>query len=545
MGILNLPSPVWSASLFSFLTPPIHSALWGWAHDIIGRGESSETDLFPGITALLLAGYYLVTLLKGNNSLRSLPRPSSLRHVLLWILDLLMAASFFLVLAIGLFRVSGFTLSGIHISTASNAIPSSLFLVFFLLRLFLQPGMFRALKERAGKLSSWELVIFALLITGTIFSFYVPFILLGRLVPPFATMRVAARFFTLALFSLSICAGLGGAALIERCASFRGKAFMISAITLVILLEFCPHPLEIALFRAPLPGTAPAVYRELQEKGKNAVLLELPFSRGEHAPLYMLYATLHGKRLVNGWSGIIPRYVDDLVEGLDAVPPPELARILSVFQVDYVTLHLPFSVNVSPPSDDRGSVVHYKSMEDYLDHQAELDKIGLFEDTLLYRVRKNELPRPVEPIPPGKMLAREGWKVAGPSRGFMEKVESAFDGKLSTYWTTGRPGRKDDALTIDMGSSHPVEALVFSLGTDFRTYPRSYSCEVSTDGTTWREVTRCLQSDPPYASYFSNPGNPQFIISFDTVEARWLRVTLLKDSPFPWGAHEVEVYGAE
>ncbi len=51
--------------------------------------------------------------------------------------------------------------------------------------------------------------LFVMIGLGVVFSFYGPFVLLGKVLAPFAGMRVSARFFSIALLGLSVFTGWG------------------------------------------------------------------------------------------------------------------------------------------------------------------------------------------------------------------------------------------------------------------------------------------------------------------------------------------------
>jgi hypothetical protein len=529
LGIINLPSPLYSASIMSYVTPCQSLNLWGWAHGIIGKGEGDETSLFPGLLILLASVSAAVNLLTGLGlPSRSGERRFSAAHSISgWIAICLLI----LILAISLTGGFCVQVAGMKISAHSAAIPTTILLFFAVIYVITTGGIRAKAAALFNALPPQYLILFTLLAIGLLFSFYGPFLLLGKVVPPFHTMRVPARFFVLALFSLSILAGLGASSFIEEKLAKGWKTAAYSLASCIVLAECLAMPQNFIYLTPPVSGLAPAVYERLNADESSKVIAEIPFMQSSVTPRYMMYSAYHGKSLVNGYSGIIPRYMDDLAAVLDGLPSRNSLMALRFFNVDSLIVHRKF---MSTPEGDRISAA--------LSGEKALKLEGDYDGSMLYRVCRDELPAVEDERSSSLPISREGWKVEAPSRGFSESVSSALDGKAETYWTTGLNGRKGDTLTVDMGRPETISALRLSLGTDFRTYPRAWVMEVSESGADWKQVKKEDESFPPFPSYFRDPANPCFYIAFQPQSCRYLRLTLTKDSPFPFGAHEIDIY---
>ena len=529
LGIINLPSPLYSASITSYLTPWQHLNLWGWAHRIIGRGEGIETSLFPGLL-IILASAFTVNRLTAGLKLppQTGEKPSSLIHR---ISGLLLICLLILILSIAFSGGITITLAGLHISAFNGSIPTTIFLFFAAVYLATIPGFAARAASLFHAIPPHYTVLFTLLITGLLFSFYGPFLLLGKVAPPFFTMRVPARFFVLALLSLSMLAGLGVSAFIEErlTKGWKGIAYVLASC--VVCAECLALPQSFIYMTPPVKGVVPVVYEKLKEDADSKVVAELPFFQTSLTSRYMMYSTYHGKNLVNGYSGILPRYMEDLSAVIDGIPSHNALLALRFFEVDSLILHKRF---LDPGEGELISAA--------LKKEKALTLLGDYQGSELYRVNRQELPDLDNREPASLPISREGWKVEAPSRGFRESVSSAVDGRVETYWTTGRNGQKGDTLLIDTVETHQINTLLLSLGTDFRTYPRAYSLEVSLNGADWQEVKREDESFPPFPSYFRNPANPGFFITFPPRPCRYLRLVLTKDSPQPFGAHEIDIY---
>ena len=154
-------------------------------------------------------------------------------------------------------------------------------------------------------------------------------------VPGFDGVRVPARYATIVTLALAALAALGIGAIDRR---YRGRAS--AGVGALILLEAIAVPIPInqnstqygQTGLAPLPASvaigsaAPEVYRFAARLPASAVLIELPLGEPALDVRYMLYSTLHWKRLVNGYSGGAPQEYGMLTESLkDVATRPDRA----------------------------------------------------------------------------------------------------------------------------------------------------------------------------------------------------------------------------
>lgn len=132
-------------------------------------------------------------------------------------------------------------------------------------------------------------------------------------VPGFAGLRVAQRFEVIALALFSVLAGLGAA----RLAQWRAGVAAVVALTVLAVqpLRTTPFMLDrvIATVGPPPPpaylrpsADAPRIYRFARTLPADAVLVELPFGDIGYEIRYTYFTLTHGRRLVNGYSGIQP-----------------------------------------------------------------------------------------------------------------------------------------------------------------------------------------------------------------------------------------------
>lgn len=132
--------------------------------------------------------------------------------------------------------------------------------------------------------------------------------------PGFGAARVPARFATITVLSLALLAGLGLSMfdsprrrwLLGVCGVLllaEGSAFPLpkNGTWTSVPTEFVPP--EARLYRLE---DAPPVFRYLRRLGDRTVVAHFPFGLPEREIQYGYYASLHGKRTVNGYSGSFP-----------------------------------------------------------------------------------------------------------------------------------------------------------------------------------------------------------------------------------------------
>jgi hypothetical protein len=160
-----------------------------------------------------------------------------------------------------------------------------------------------------------------------------PYRFLYRHVPGFDGMRVPARISVLALFGGSVLAGWGAARL--RPGNIAGPALVA-----LLLFDYQTSSLARAFPAAP---TIPAVYQHLANADGAGAVLVLPIHEGEaitREALYMYYATVHWKPLVNGFSGWWPNDYWELVGRLRHFPTARSLRfLLERAPVRWIVIH--------------------------------------------------------------------------------------------------------------------------------------------------------------------------------------------------------------
>lgn len=150
-------------------------------------------------------------------------------------------------------------------------------------------------------LSPWQRGLLLATAVCLLATFPVVFEPLSHVVPGMSGMRVPARFFAIASFGVAWLVAIGSEALLAKIPR-RGRT-AAAALAAVLLFELAPRPFTWS----PLPTRSefPAVYSWLA-RGDGGAILELPFGDGIGELPYMYFSTLHGRPLVNGYSGYAP-----------------------------------------------------------------------------------------------------------------------------------------------------------------------------------------------------------------------------------------------
>jgi hypothetical protein len=169
-----------------------------------------------------------------------------------------------------------------------------------------------------------------------------PYAWLAAVVPGFATMRVALRFFLLVTLGVAGLAGVG-------LALVRARLGPVAAAALVAATVWQYRPPEWPLALQPVESGAsmPPAYEWLRQHGEGGALLELPlgpegtFRALNTASLAMYRSTHHWLPILNGYTAYPPPSYAVLMRVADQLPEPEsLDTLLSLADVRWILVHL-------------------------------------------------------------------------------------------------------------------------------------------------------------------------------------------------------------
>ena len=173
-----------------------------------------------------------------------------------------------------------------------------------------------------------------------------PYAWLAALVPGFASMRVAMRFFTLVLLGVGGLAGIGLARVHARLGG-RVGAVAAAALVAITLVEYRPLAWPLPVQPLETEAAVPPVYRWLAAHGAGGPLVELPVapegslmtSLREGRAMY--FSTYHWLPLLGGYTAYPPPSHAVLMRLARRLPEPEsLQALVNLAGLRWVLIHL-------------------------------------------------------------------------------------------------------------------------------------------------------------------------------------------------------------
>jgi hypothetical protein len=311
---------IYSADVYSYLTTAPESRLWGRVMRAFPR---SEGDLFPGITALLLAATGLTVSIREAWRAAIAPRVTGARRTAVQLLVALSALSALAVMVV----LSGYGVGSIGplpISVRRLERPS--------LILAAATGLLVLASPRARSFARiWGRTIPGFVAVALVLTFLLslglsirsngrligepgPYSFLYSFVPGFDGLRVPARYGMVFLVFLSTAAGFGAAVINRRVRN--GAALIVPA--LLVVAEGFAAPIGLngtaaeGGYAPPPPRVytgdeVPTVYRFLRGLPQpGTVVVEFPFGETAYELRYVFYSAHHWHPLLNGYSGAFP-----------------------------------------------------------------------------------------------------------------------------------------------------------------------------------------------------------------------------------------------
>ncbi len=313
-----------SANLLAYVNAPPQLHFWG---GILNRHPQPEGDLFPGAVPLALAlAAFAAWLFRYVTVARTVPladHPRG-RTLLRW---LLIAAAVAAVAAVLIALTGGFSwdLAGlpVRVTSVRRALK---WLIFFAVSALVVAARLRIRALPPGR----DLTPF--FVAAAVFAVWMslgpqPRVGAVRLegislygvffdwVPGYDGLRVPARFAMVAALALAL-AGASALAAIARWR--RAGTITLTLIGVLFLAEAYAAPAAMNLtwssgprYAEPWPAVyrlneGPLAYRHVLLMPADTVLLELPFGEPAWDLRFVYYAGLHGKPIINGYSGYFP-----------------------------------------------------------------------------------------------------------------------------------------------------------------------------------------------------------------------------------------------
>jgi hypothetical protein len=315
---------VFSADLFAYVNTPPQMAFWG---DVLNRFPQPEGDLFPGAIPILCGAAAMAVWgirarrLSRGTALGDTPRTVRLAQVLMAITVLLLLTAVVIAITGG----GMVTLGGVVLRATNVRRTLTIAAIACAAGLIISPRWRVAARHAPGDLTPFFLAatVFGVVMSlgpapragGVRLSGLELYSYFFDYVPGFEGLRTPAR---LAMVAAACLAPLGGYAL----APLARRRFGTAAVALVGLLflgEAWAVPVTVnsnwdagpryekAWTSVHPLNEGPLAYRHLLAMPEDTVVIELPFGDAAWDLRYVYYAGLHGKRIVNGYSGYFPR----------------------------------------------------------------------------------------------------------------------------------------------------------------------------------------------------------------------------------------------
>jgi hypothetical protein len=178
-------------------------------------------------------------------------------------------------------------------------------------------------------------------------------------VPGFTGVRVPARYSMIAGLFLAVLAGFGARTIARR--AWRGPALALAS--LLIVVDGAAMPLAMnhtwAQGEATPPSrvfpasAAPAVYHRLRALPAGSAIAEFPFGDAAWELRYVYYSSVHGRPILNGYSGAFPPAYQRRVAALNRwqADGDSAWRALTDAGATHVVVHAPAFANPDAARD--------------------------------------------------------------------------------------------------------------------------------------------------------------------------------------------------
>ncbi len=169
-------------------------------------------------------------------------------------------------------------------------------------------------------------------------SFRLPYYFLAKHIPVFSQQRVPARFSLLLVFAIALGIGWSFLHISKLLQTLTRRLVAVTILVMMIMIEQYPFVSFI-----PSDGSLPSVYQWLKHQPESTVVAEIPEFYGSSlwgfSADYMMYAAIHGRQIINGYTRYPPVGYQDRASVLNQFPSVESLMELQKLGVDYIILH--------------------------------------------------------------------------------------------------------------------------------------------------------------------------------------------------------------
>ena len=336
----------YSYSFLSFLTVKQTTGLLWWKLTGGVFNYLPEWYSFPGLSLTFFTLYYLRTRFRNT-----IMPPKDTQSLTINIMDktglILLCAVFILILLdeTGIYPWA-------RLPYNANMLNFALALVFyyFFLKLFLYRQSRNRFIISLNNISTVERFYVYLLFVAFLLSlgpFFGPFYILENILPGISSIRAPHRIFRIGIIAAGVLSAISASDILQK----KKKNILGYLLLLVAIAEYFNYPVK--LYSPPQGSAIPEVYKWLsQEKGDFAIL-ELPVQKSPefkktaaekqqdtfNQVKYMYFSIYHGKKLLNGYSSVMPGSYVWLLHIMQYFPQGPVIDKLREIGVNYIILH--------------------------------------------------------------------------------------------------------------------------------------------------------------------------------------------------------------
>ena len=524
MGFTREMTAVWG---LPFLAASAINRLYGPGTTSI---SSPEAKLFPGLIAAALAlvgaAWYLWARSPAPEKSRRAARELTYRG-LGWVAFVTVVA------IISILTWGGFSGQVFSIPVSSTSLRNPLLIIGACL---VGRTVLRSRHEQLRVLTrnAWgnEVFYIGLLVVVAVLSMggEGPYRLLYDYVPGFSGIRAVPRIHILTMLGLSMLAAFGVMRLRTRFPSL-GR---VLAMTLVLLIcvEYLSVPIPMIVV-----DDVPAVYAWLAEQPGDFAVMQYPLGFNDDRQVrysiqYQYNSRLHGKKLVNGYSGFFSPVFAALDDRAEVFPSDRTVTDLEALGVRYVVVDQAYYHH-------RAIAIRQNlwTLEPRMVRVAELGDYLVYELAAPWQTRDQVYENLAAVEARARPIDRGGWVIRGDG---YEDEKLAADGDPETRWKTALQ-TVGMGFEVDLGRTHEVVGINMGLGRFVRDYPFGFRVEVSRDGDAWQTVAQESEYLLPITE-FLRPFDIRVPARFDAVDARFVRVLISEPRPdHVWSITEFDV----
>ena len=500
-------------------------AFWGWLHIY----QHAEGQLFPGLTlaALIVAGALM------NGTAQPPGGPGQTRPPY-W--TLIRSGLLFLAVASALIALSAvlvgpwrFRVLGLQLFSVANPVTPLTYALGLGIGLALTGQRLRRAYLSRSVLGFYSLAAFLTwlfslgpvpTLLGNPLMYRGPYALL-MLFPGFNSLRVPARFWMMT----TLCLAVVGAMLFDALAARLGSKRLAAAWLVACGVLADGWVTEFPLAKAPPVWKAENCSPGSEGPGlRTTALMELPLGHSYNDVAAMYRSMLHGRPVVNGYSGYFPPHYAALRFGLALRDDDVLTQLASHGAADVV---------IDAAADEDGG------WRRYVTSHAGAQAVCSEEGRTLYRLSASSAPLSTAARGTRLPIAVLRASVNGGD------VKYMFDDDRTTRWQSG-PQTDRTVMDIDLGSERSVSAIQLLLGPFVEDFPRALSIEVLGPGALWQELYRGGTAGRAFVGAFEAPKDVPLTFEFAPVPARYFRLRLLaNDDTYYWSVAELRVLGSQ